>query len=146
MTRPVSCGVLVTDGRRLILGHATRTTRWDIPKGLANPGEPHRIAARRELQEETGLTAAADMLIDLGLHQYLPAKDLALFLWQPGTMPDPAAMHCTSMVGAGRAAFPEFDRFAAPDWNAAMQMLGASMRRVLSAIAVDRGWPATTLS
>ncbi len=41
MTHAVSCGVLVTDGRSVVLGHATASPRWDIPKGLANAGEAH---------------------------------------------------------------------------------------------------------
>ncbi len=40
-----SCGVVVTDGVRLLLGHATRSPRWDIPKGVAEAGETHLAAA-----------------------------------------------------------------------------------------------------
>src|SRR6185312_6485552 len=77
--RRVSCGVLVTDGAVLLLGHASRSPRWDIPKGLAEEGENLRDAAARELAEETGLRAPLDELRDLGSHRYLPGKDLALF-------------------------------------------------------------------
>lgn len=59
----VSCGVLVTDGALLLIAHATRTPRWDIPKGLADPGEAMLAAAVRELREETGLEAAPDALV-----------------------------------------------------------------------------------
>ena len=59
MARRTSCGVIVTDGSVLLLGHATGSPRWDIPKGLAEPGEDFRSAALRELQEETGLARAA---------------------------------------------------------------------------------------
>lgn len=34
-------------------------TLWEIPAGTLEPGEPVEEAARRELQEETGYTAAA---------------------------------------------------------------------------------------
>jgi 8-oxo-dGTP pyrophosphatase MutT (NUDIX family) len=58
-----SCGVIVTDGRRLLLGHATNSPRWDIPKGIAEPGESFVAAAVRELEEETGLRVEpADMI------------------------------------------------------------------------------------
>lgn len=50
-----SCGVIVTDGERILLGHATRSPRWDIPKGEAHPGENFAEAAARELLEETGV-------------------------------------------------------------------------------------------
>ena len=58
MAKRISCGVIVTDGNRLLLGHATRSPRWDIPKGLAEPGESLAAAAVRELAEETGLVVA----------------------------------------------------------------------------------------
>lgn len=140
MTRPVTCGVLVTDGTRVVLGHATRTTRWDIPKGLAEPGEPHAVAARRELREETGLDAPDAALLPLGLHRYLPAKDLALFAWQLTPLPAADSLHCTSLVGTGTGAFPEFDRFAVLPWADAMGRLGRSMAAVLAAVLPQQGW------
>ena len=75
--RQTSCGVIVTDGERILLGHATRSPRWDIPKGVAEPGEDFPAAAARELFEETGLAAAPDGLAGLGVHPYLRSKDLA---------------------------------------------------------------------
>src|SRR5579875_2499428 len=94
--RRTSCGVIVTDGTRLLLGHASRSPRWDIPKGLAEPGESLAAAAARELEEETGLAVPPAALTALGVHRYLPGKDLALFAWQPARMPDPAALACRS--------------------------------------------------
>src|SRR5205823_4990171 len=91
-----SCGVIVTDGGRVLLGHATRSPRWDIPKGVAEAGEAPRAAAARELREETGLEVPLAALIDLGAHTYLPGKDLALFAWIPPAMPDPRALFCAS--------------------------------------------------
>ncbi len=46
-----SCGVLVGDGARLLLGHATRSPRWDIPKGEAEPGEDFAAAAIRACRD-----------------------------------------------------------------------------------------------
>jgi hypothetical protein len=40
-----SCGVIVTDGERILLGHGTRSPRWDIPKGSRNRG---KILPRRQ--------------------------------------------------------------------------------------------------
>lgn len=131
--RRVSCGVLITDGGRLLLGHATRSPRWDIPKGLVEPGETPLVAAVRELREETGLLADAEALRPLGVHRYLPGKDLTLFAWSPATLPDPGSLVCSSMVcPPGGGAFPELDRFELVGWDAALTMVGRNLARVLT--------------
>jgi 8-oxo-dGTP pyrophosphatase MutT (NUDIX family) len=128
----LTCGVLVTDGARLLLGHATRSPRWDIPKGLAEPGEAARDAAVRELREETGLVAAAAALADLGRHAYRPGKDLALFAWRQAALPDPAGLACASrFVARDGTSLPEFDRFGLFAWDDALARVGRSMARVL---------------
>lgn len=133
----LSCGVLVTDGAHLFLGHAAGSPRWDIPKGLLEPGEDVRHAALRELNEETGLVAAAGDLVDLGWHAYRPGKDLALFAWYLPEMPDPARLVCRSTFTArdGRV-MPEFDCFVVAARGEAEQLVGKSMRSVLLRI----GW------
>ena len=75
----VSSGVLVLDAQReLLLCHATGTPRWDIPKGVGEPGEDARTTAVRETAEETGLVLEPDDLLDLGRFPYLRQKDLHL--------------------------------------------------------------------
>lgn len=137
MASLVSCGVVVTDGARLLLGHATRTPRWDIPKGLAEPGEPHDLAALRELREETSLQVEVQALQPLGTHAYLRGKALALFAWRPPILPDPAMLVCSSMVERpGMATMPEIDRFGIFTFDAGMALVGKNLARVLS-----RVWP-----
>jgi 8-oxo-dGTP pyrophosphatase MutT (NUDIX family) len=147
MPRRTSAGVIVTDGRVVLLGHATRSPRWDIPKGVVEPGETVREAALRELAEETGLTAPANELIELGTHAYLPAKDLALFAWRPAAMPDPSRLACgaTFALPSG-AVLPEFDRFGLFPWDAALARVGRNLARVLGAIRAElmRGVVATS--
>jgi 8-oxo-dGTP pyrophosphatase MutT (NUDIX family) len=129
----VSCGVVVTrDGTRLLIGRFTGLTLWDIPKGLADPGEAHDAAAVRELEEETGLAAPVGALLPLGRHRYRPGKDLVLFLWQVEAMPDPTALTCRSKFRdrAGRW-LPELDAFAVPEWEEALGRVGKNMARVL---------------
>jgi 8-oxo-dGTP pyrophosphatase MutT (NUDIX family) len=142
----VSCGVLVTDGAALLVGRFTGLALWDIPKGLAEPGEAHHQAAARELREETGLIVPPGVLRPLGgVRRYRPGKDLALFLWRraPGAMPDPAGLHCTSRFRTRDGRWlPELDAFAAPPWEEALNRVGGSMRRVLGELRDEPGWRA----
>src|SRR5215469_2910826 len=96
--KTTSCGVIVTDGERLLLGHASRSPRWDIPKGGVEPGETFAAAARRELQEETGLVARETALTPLGVKPYPRDKDLALFAWVVKALPDPQTLICSEYV------------------------------------------------
>ena len=130
-----SCGVVVAADDRLLLGHATRSPRWDIPKGEAEPDEDFAFAAARELAEETGLRAATGDLAPLGIHRYLRGKDLALFLWTPPVPPDPAALVCASTFTLPSGAeLPEFDRFAWFSWEEALSRVGKNLARVLAAV------------
>jgi 8-oxo-dGTP pyrophosphatase MutT (NUDIX family) len=130
-----SCGVLVTDGVRLLLGHATRSPRWDIPKGVAEAGETHLAAALRELAEETGLAPRPEALLPLGVHSYMRQKALALFAWRPEPMPDPAALTCSAVIRLpGGAVIPEFDKFGLFAWPDALDRVGRNMTRVLGEV------------
>ena len=133
--RVTSCGVLVRDAAGLILlGQATGSARWDIPKGVAEAGEDFVAAAVRELREETGLVAEAGSLEAMGVHRYLPAKDLALFGWRAGAI-EVAGLRCTSLFRArdGRMV-PELARFALLPWDEALGRVGKNMRRVLEGL------------
>jgi 8-oxo-dGTP pyrophosphatase MutT (NUDIX family) len=130
-----SCGVIVTDGERILLGHATRSPRWDIPKGVAEAGENFAAAAARELREETGLVVSPDQLVELGVHAYLRGKDLALFAWQPPQLPDPQSLVCTSLFALSNGTMlPEFDRFDLFPWDEALSRVGKNLARILTSI------------
>jgi 8-oxo-dGTP pyrophosphatase MutT (NUDIX family) len=133
----VTCGVIVTDGRRVLLGHATRSPRWDIPKGIADPGEDFAAAACRELQEETGLIACTDALVPLGVRPYRAGKDLALFLWRPAMMPDPQSLVCVSCFSWRGSDLPEFDRFGLFDKDDAVGRVGKAMAAILAGISLE---------
>ena len=135
IAKTTSCGVIVGDGERILLGHATRSPRWDIPKGQAEPGEDFAGAAVRELQEETGLVAPVAELTGLGTHPYLRGKDLVLFAWTPPYLPDPKDLVCTSHFALPNGTLlPEFDRFGLFSWDEALSRVGKNMARVLSTI------------
>jgi len=81
----VSCGVLVVNGRgELLLCHVTGTGKWDIPKGMRDPGEDTLAAAMRELREEAGIAFDAERFEDMGEMAYRPGKRLHLFRVQSG--------------------------------------------------------------
>ena len=133
--RQTSCGVIVTDGKLILLGHATRSPRWDIPKGTAEPDENFADAAVRELHEETGLVAAPNELAVLGVHPYLRGKDLALFAWELGQLPDPKSLTCASQFALPNGSLlPEFDRFGLFTWDEALTRVGKNLARLLAAL------------
>jgi len=135
--KTTSCGVIVTDGRRLLLGHASPSPRWDIPKGGVEPGESHAEAARRELQEETGLAAPETALISLGVRPYLRNKDLALFAWVVDELPDPKTLVCSEyFVLPNGSRLPEFDRFGLFTPEEALGLVGKNLARLLAEISL----------
>jgi 8-oxo-dGTP pyrophosphatase MutT (NUDIX family) len=135
--KTVSCGVIVTDGERLLLGHATRSPRWDIPKGGVEPGETLAAAARRELREETGLDAPESALTLLGVLPYLRNKDLALFVWRVGALPDPKTLACSEFfVLPNGTRLPEFDRFGLFTLAEARSRVGKNLARLLAEISL----------
>jgi len=76
----LSCGILVLNAQaELLLCHATGSSRWDIPKGIADAGEAELQAAIRETTEETGLQLEPERLLDLGRFAYRRGKDLHLY-------------------------------------------------------------------
>jgi 8-oxo-dGTP pyrophosphatase MutT (NUDIX family) len=77
--KTISHGTLLFDAdAELLLCHATGGRHWDIPKGMAEPGETSAQAALREAREECGLDLDPGALRDLGRFAYRPDKDLWL--------------------------------------------------------------------
>lgn len=129
----LSCGVLVLSPRaELLLGHATGTARWDIPKGLAEPGESPLQAALRETAEEAGLELPADALLDLGRFAYRRGKDLHLFAALIEAV-DPSTLRCRStFVGARGRPLPEMDRFEWVAFDRVAERCASSMAALLT--------------
>ena len=130
------CGVIVTDGARLLLGHATRSPRWDLPKGIAEPGESLVAAARRELFEETGLEAPESALRPLGVFPYRRDKSLALFAWIVRDLPSPRMLVCTSHFLWNGQRLPEFDRFGLFTPDEALARVGKALAALLAGISL----------
>jgi len=75
-----SCGTLVFNKRgQLLLCHVTGTNYWDIPKGMQEHDESTFEAAKRELQEETGLVLDDAVFEEIGGFEYQKNKRLHLY-------------------------------------------------------------------
>ncbi|MDX1502979.1 MAG: NUDIX hydrolase [Thermoanaerobaculia bacterium] len=59
-------------GPELVAVHRPRYDDWSLPKGKLDPGEGHREAALREVEEETGLVCRA--VEELEPVEYLDAR------------------------------------------------------------------------
>lgn len=93
-----SCGTLVINNKReILLCHVTGTSRWDIPKGMQNPGESTIEAAIRELREETGLAFEEALFVEIGSFDYQMHKRLHLYKVQaPESLDQLDHLICTS--------------------------------------------------
>src|SRR5260221_9952574 len=70
---PISVkGVVVHDSRVLLL--LNERGEWDLPGGRPDPGEDHRSALKREVQEETGLAVEVGAALDEHLFEVLPTR------------------------------------------------------------------------
>jgi 8-oxo-dGTP diphosphatase len=92
---------------------ATRAGRWSVPAGFVDAGEEIRAAARRELQEETGLEADIGEVLQVASNFHDPVKP-TVGVWfaarvtggelQPGDDADAAAFF--PLDGLPELAFP----------------------------------------
>ena len=143
MTTPtVSCGVVLVDGRgQVFVCHTTGTSRWDLPKGMADAGEAPRDAAVREAWEEAGLRLPADALLDLGEFAYLPAKRLHLFALRVATGGvDVERCACRSFFPHHHTGLPtpEADAWAWKPLDDLGSWCGKNMTKVLQSLARER--------
>lgn len=135
MAKTTSCGVVITNGEQLVLGHVTRGKWWDLPKGGMNSGESFLQTAVRELQEETGLEVQETDLVPLGVFTYKPKKDLVLYLWRVVTMPDPQTLVCRSTFKDSKGRdVKELDKFKIASWKQAETLVNPDMQRVLKQV------------
>jgi putative (di)nucleoside polyphosphate hydrolase len=130
----VTCGVIVTDGQRMLICHPTHGRNWDIPKGRKDPGEEDIDTAVRELREETGILADPELMIYLGEHDYKRNKRLVLFRYDVENMPDPALLICTSTFEMHGKRFPEMDAFVVTTKEVAVEKVNPDLARIINSI------------
>lgn len=133
----LSCGTIVLDHEgELLLGHASGSPRWDIPKGVSEAGESPLETARRETAEETGLALAPEGLLDLGRQPYLRHKDLHLFAVLIERI-DPQRCRCATLFRDAHGRLrPEFDAHAWVPFGAVGKLCGKSLVAVLERVSL----------
>lgn len=100
MPRPVSAGALLYRHREgtleVLLVHPSgpynRRAAYSIPKGLLDPGEDAEQAARREVEEETGVRPGA--LSSIGSIDYTKSRKTVVAF--AGPAPEDAHPQCAS--------------------------------------------------
>lgn len=134
-SRVLSCGLLVKSPAGWFLAHATRTPRWDLPKGRIEPGETPLEAAMRETLEETGMDLGhlEDKLVDHGRHDYIPKKDLHLFSVEVDEAFDLAGCGCSTYIERDNGRYPETDRWEWVPVHQVRERLGKGMLKYLEA-------------
>jgi 8-oxo-dGTP pyrophosphatase MutT (NUDIX family) len=145
-TAALSCGVLLFNERdEILLVHATGSRYWDVPKGLAEPGETPLAAALRETWEETGIRLDESGWVDLGRHRYRPGKDLHLFARRVST----TQIRISDCAGTSRfvharsgKSLPEVDAFG---WFK-LDQLQERCAKSLSTLLVTKGLAAKALA
>lgn len=129
--KQISAGVLIVNSGRILLGHSTHNTHWDIFKGKIDPGETAIEAALRELKEESGISLKANDIKDLGQFSYTKKKNLHLFLYEDAVGIDAQSCHCESKVDDR---FPEMDDFKWVDYSEVGNFCTKPMTKVLKQI------------
>ena len=114
---------------------------WSFPKGRIEAGEAPLAAARREFQEETGLSVKGDLI------ELTPVKRPGrghVFCWLVEADLDLGAAHSNSFELKGRSnksrAFPEIYTFAYSAPALALKRIHASLRPVLGEALHRLGW------
>ena len=143
---PITCGLIVNTPHGWLLGRATGLGHWDLPKGKAEPGEPHIQAALRECMEETGLDFSAwhNQMEDLGLRSYHKkrGKRLQLFRLNLDFTPNLDGCTCTTLVHTrGEHPVPDMDAWAWVAPTSVSSLVNSRMARHLQKRGLIPGSP-----
>jgi 8-oxo-dGTP pyrophosphatase MutT (NUDIX family) len=132
--KSLSCGILFKVKGKILLGHSTGNTHWDIPKGIKHEEELPIEAAIRETFEETGMSISKNMLKEVGKFNLTSHKNLHLYETDKVDI-KLEELYCDSMVNLpNKAPFPELDNFKLFNKEEALERVYPSLRKVLKEI------------
>lgn len=138
------------DGRiEVLLGHMggpfwarKDAGAWTIPKGEHEPDEDPLSAARREFEEETGVTLPVADFVDLGEIRQSGGKVVRAWAVEGDLDPATLASNTFEMEWPPRsgksATFPELDRFEWLDLDAARSKIIAGQSEFLDRLTQRR--------
>lgn len=108
----ITCGVAIFDkNNNLLIGQATNSNNWSIPKGLNENNETFEETAIREVFEETGLTLDKNKLQLIGREVYPNnKKELILFFIKLDNI-NLNSLICNSFFEFKGHQFPEINKF-----------------------------------
>jgi len=113
--KELSIGTIITDGTYILgclpSGKKDGRHSYDLPKGHWEKGETYIETAVRECKEETGFELWPDHLVDLGRYEYIPTKDLYIFLIALDFMPDLSTLTCTTYFDLKGKKVPEVSAY-----------------------------------
>ena len=115
---------------------------WSIPKGVADPGEDHESAARREFAEEVGAVPVGE-LIPLGSFKQSGGKTVVAFALEGDF--DPADLTSNEIEidwpprSGRKLKVPEVDRAAWVDLTTAAIKLHLGQRPILTELRAKLG-------
>lgn len=131
ISKKLSCGVLVVDkNNQLLILHVTGQDFWDIPKGTQEEFESPIDTALREMEEESGIVASKENLIEIGWCEYNRFKDLWVFLLFVDDI-DLDKLNCKStFTDKYNEECPEIDNYRMVDLSEADQYMCGSLKRL----------------
>ncbi len=105
-----ACAIVDDSGRVLLVHHTYGRLNWELPGGVAEPGEAPDETARRELLEETGLTAELERLTGVYLepgHDFGPMLHFVFrFRWRGELVPTPSSPEISELAYWPLASLP----------------------------------------
>lgn len=118
------------EGRVLLVRRAEGATRaglWSVPAGFVDVGEDVRAAARRELEEETGLVAEIGAVLQVASNFHDPAKP-TVGVWFAATVVGGALCPGDDADAAGFFALEDLPDLAFPTDAALLEALLADRK------------------